>query len=221
FIIGLFYFLNKKNMNSQEKISAVNYVALGDSYTIGEGAWENESWPSVLTSHLWENGVSVKLVANTSVTGFTTQNLIDNELSVYDSSDPEFTTLLIGINDWVQGVDKDTFHKNLITILDHMQTKLPQKNNLILVTIPDFSATPTGRNHSNGRDISQGISEFNEIIKDEAKLRNLPVVDIYPVSQKMKDDSSLIAQDGLHPSAPEYAIWEKLIYPEAYKMLKK
>jgi len=159
----------------------------------------------------------MELSANPSVTGYTTQNLIEKELPVFDTIKPHFCTLLIGVNDWVQGVDSGTFHKNLNYIIDHVLTA---KSKLLLITIPDFGVTPTGKHYSNGRDISQGITEFNYIIKSEAQKRNLPVVDIFPETQKMKDNPDLIAHDGLHPSAKEYALWEKLIFPVAYKLLK-
>jgi lysophospholipase L1-like esterase len=201
--------------------SSIRYVALGDSYTICEGANENESWPVNLTAHCVADKIPVKLIANPSRTGWTTQNLIDRELPVFDNSNADAVTILIGVNDWVQGVSKETFTKNLQYILDHVQAKLKKKENILLITIPDFGVTPTGKNYSGGRDISEGISEFNEVIKTEAKKRNLPVVDIFEVTQQMGKDDSLIAADGLHPSAKEYAIWEKMILPEFEKMVKK
>ena len=202
------------------KFNGIRYVALGDSYTIGEGASQSESWPSILTNHLKKDGVAIELIANPSVTGWTTQDVINNELQVYDASDPTFATLLIGVNDWVQGVPEETFRANLIVIIDRMQAKLPNKSNLILVTIPDFSVSPRGKVYGNGQDIAQGIAKYNTIIKEEAQKRNLQVVDVYPVSQEKGSDPVMIASDDLHPSAMMYAEWEKLIYPVAYKMLK-
>jgi len=197
----------------------IKYVALGDSYTIGEGAKPGEAFPDLLTKHLKESGVDVVLSANPSVTGWTTEDLIERELPVFDRIKPDFVTLLIGVNDWVQGIDSSTFHKNLTFIIDHVQSGLPDKSKLLLITIPDFGVTPTGKMYGRGRDISKGITEFNNIIKREARQRNLTVVDIFPETQKMKDNTELTAHDGLHPSAKEYALWEKLIYPEAYKLL--
>ena len=199
----------------------IKYLALGDSYTIGEGAGRGEAFPDLLTNHLKESGIDILLSANPSVTGWTTQDLIDKELPVFDKIKPDFVSLLIGVNDWVQGIDSATFHSNLRFILDHVQSHLPDKSKIVLITIPDFGVTPTGKRYSEGRDISSGITEFNNIIKIEARLRNLPVADIFPETQKMKDDQSLIARDGLHPSAKEYALWEKIIYPVAYKLLAK
>ena len=198
----------------------IRYAAIGDSYTIGEGAIEpDEAWPTLLTNNLKNAGVNISLVANPSKTGWTTQNVIDLELPVYDQCNPSFATLLIGVNDWVQGVDSTAFHKNLKFIIDHLQSKLQNKKNLVLVTIPDFGVTPSGGQYANGRDISQGLTEFNNIIKSEASERNLEVVDIFPLSLGMKDHPELVAADGLHPSAKEYALWEQMIYPVVYKLL--
>src|SRR5438270_6257284 len=79
----------------------IRYVAIGDSYSIGEGATPNESWPAVMTQHLNEKGLHVDLVANPSRTGWTTKDAIDRELPIFIKSNPTFATLLIGVNDWV------------------------------------------------------------------------------------------------------------------------
>jgi lysophospholipase L1-like esterase len=198
----------------------IRYVALGDSYTICEGALIEESWPVVLSKHLREKGIDIELVANPSITGWTTQNLIDRELSIFDSSNPTFATLLIGVNDWVQKVDKEKFHYNLNYIIDHVLKKLPNKKNLVLITIPDFSATVNGAKYGGGRDITEGIKEFNSIITVEANKRGLKLVDIFPTTQQMKSKAELVSGDGLHPSAKEYGLWEKLILPVVYDLLK-
>ncbi len=208
---------NKTAPNDNKQI---RYVALGDSYTICEGADWEESWPVILTEKLSNAGISIQLIANPSRTGWTTQDLIDKELLIFDSSYPTFATLLIGVNDWVQGVSEEVFHKNLNFIIEHVQNKLKDKNKLVLITIPDFSATPEGPKYARGRNIGEGITAFNKIIQDEAKKRNLKCVDIFPISQEMNGKPDLVAKDGLHPSAKEYAIWEKLIYPAAYEILK-
>jgi acyl-CoA thioesterase I len=198
--------------------TGVRYVALGDSYTICEGASWEESWPVLLQKHLAEKNKKINLVANPSRTGWTTQDLIDRELPVFDTCDAQIVTILIGVNDWVQGVKPEVFRANLVKILDHVQGKLPDKSRVILITIPDFGVTPTGKFYSGGRNISQGLTEFNTIIRAEATKRGLPLVDIFEVSKQMGNDSSLVAKDGLHPSAKEYAIWETMILPEFEKL---
>jgi len=198
----------------------IRYVAIGDSYSIGEGASPAESWPALLTRHLNKEGVPIELVANPSVTGWTTQNAIDRELPIFIKSKPTFGTLLIGVNDWVQGVDAETFRKNFVHLVDQMLGVLGNKDRLLIVTIPDFGVTPTGAKYARGRNISEGIASFNKIISDESKTRGLRVVDIFELSKKMGSDRSLVAADGLHPSAKEYAEWEKIIVPAVREMLK-
>lgn len=203
-----------------QNTKAVNYLPLGDSYTIGTGATEKEAWPTLLSDHLYTNKIPCKLLGNPARNGFTSQDLIEIELPQLKKLKPDFVTLLIGVNDWVQGVSKTSFAKNLSHILDEIQTEIPDRKKILLVTIPDFGVTPTGQNYSRGRNISEGISEFNTIIKEEAKKRNLSVVDVFEISKEMGIDKSLVARDGLHPSAKEYAVWETLIFPEAVKVLR-
>jgi len=219
-LIGLIVLIVGCMAANPEQKGKLKYVALGDSYTCCEGARPDEAWPLILTKHLNEKGISIELSANPARTGWTIQNLIDRELPLIDQIKPDFVTLLIGVNDWVQGIDSNTFHRNLAFILDKVQGQLSNKKNLVLITIPDFGVTPTGTRYSNGRDISKGIAEFNSIIEKEARKRGLKCVDIYLETQKMKNNNELIASDGLHPSAKEYALWEEMILPIVYTCLK-
>jgi len=207
-----------ENKIDKEKI---RYVAIGDSYSIGEGASPNESWPALLTRHLNDKGLRVDLVANPSRTGWTTQQAIDRELPIFVESKPNFATLQIGVNDWVQGVDVETFRKHFNFLVDQMLAVLRDKNRLLIVTIPDFGVTPTGPRYARGRNISEGLTRFNQIITEEATKRGVHAVDVFPISKQMGDDPSLVAADGLHPSAKEYAAWEKVIFPAALDLLAK
>ncbi len=199
----------------------IKYVSLGDSYTICTGATEAESWPTIMTKHLNEKGIKTELLFNPSKNGYSTQNLIDNELPKFDKSECNFVTILIGVNDWVREVSKEDFHSNLNYIIDKVIAKKIDKKRIILITIPDFGATPQGSLYGGGRDITKGITEFNDIIKAEAKKRDLALVDIFKLSQGMKGRTDLVAADGLHPAAKEYAEWEKLIFPVAHKLLSQ
>lgn len=206
-------------MNAPAAQNEIRYVAIGDSYTIGEGASPNESWPAVLTRHLKAKGVDIELVANPAVTGWTTQQAIDRELPIFRKEKPNFGSLLIGVNDWVQSVDAATFRQNFVFLVEEMLKVLGEKNQLLVVSIPDFGVTPTGQQYARGRNISDGIASFNKIITEESTKRDLRVVDIFELSKAMGRDSSLVAADGLHPSAKEYAEWEKVIFPAASELL--
>src|SRR5213596_3562591 len=199
----------------------LRYAVIGDSYSCGEGAKPGESWTALLTQHLKAQGLDVDLVSNPSVTGWTTKDAIDKELPKFVNSSPNFATLLIGVNDWVRGIDETTFRNRFSYLLDQMLAVLPNKKHLLVVTIPDFGVTPTGSKYSRGRNIHEGIKQFNQIISEEAGKRGLKVVDIFPLSKKMGKDKSLVAKDGLHPSAKAYAEWEKIISPVVLELLTK
>src|SRR5438128_3036266 len=199
----------------------IRYAVIGDSYSCGEGATPKESWPALLTQHLNVQGLHVDLVSNPSVTGWTTKDAIDKALPKFVKSNPNFASLLIGVNDWVQGVDETTFRNRFSYLVDQMLAVLPNKKRLLVVTIPDFGVTPSGPKYARGRNIHEGILRFNQIVTEEARKRGLEVVDIFPLSKKIVKDKSLVAKDGLHPSARAYAEWEKIIFQAALELLKQ
>src|ERR1700726_3146465 len=173
-LVALIVILSNVAM-AQNKIEKekIHYAVIGDSYSCGEGASPKESWPALLTQHLNAEGLHVDLVSNPSVTGWATKDAIDRELPKFINSNPNFATLLIGVNDWVQGVDDATFRKRFSYLLDQMLAVLPNKEHLLVVTIPDFGVTPTGPKYSRHRDISAGLTRFNQIVIEEAKRRGL------------------------------------------------
>jgi lysophospholipase L1-like esterase len=194
----------------------VRYAAVGDSYSIGEGASKADSWPALLARHL-----GLELVANPSRTGWTTADAIAHELPVFRAARPEFATLMLGVNDWVQGVEPDVFRERLGHLMDEMRAVLPNEKHLLVINIPDFSVTPKGGEYARGRDISAGLANFNRITREESARRGLTMVDVFVASQELRDRPELVAADGLHPSAQAYAEWEALIYPVAHELLRK
>lgn len=197
------------------------YLPLGDSYTICEGLAEDERWPDVLVKELNRKGYTIELAGNHARTGYTTEDLIHRELPFFDEKKPDIVTLLIGVNDYVRGKDSSYFHRNLVKILDHLQKGLPDKQNIILIAIPDYSVTPGGKLYASGRNVSKDLLHWNTIIKEEAHKRKLVFADIYPLTQEMGKDTSLVSADGLHPSAREVRLWEQLIEVEMQKLLTK
>ena len=216
----LLLFWRNSSMSTQE--NKIRYVSLGDSYSNGEGESPDKAWPALLTKHLQEEGYTIDLVVNPSVSGWTTQDLIDKELPIFIEARPTFATLLIGANDIARsGADPEVFHTNLITILDTMQENMPDKKKIILVTIPDFSVTPQGLMYLTAEDGEKIIGSFNKIIKEEGERRGLPVVDIFELTREMGQDRNLVTADGLHPSAKELQLWEEKIFPVAKKLLNE
>lgn len=210
---GAVAFWQRPGSKTQPAAQGLTYLPLGDSYTIGQSVAEPDRWPNQLVAKLGTDNIQIQIVANPARTGYTTQDLIDKELPILHKLKPEIVSLQIGVNDWVQGVDEATFHKNLRFILDDIQRTIPDKSKIVLVTIPDYSKTPTGSSFGDPMTNTTGIVAFNKIISAEATARNLPVADIFAISQNVLQDPSLVANDGLHPSAKQYAKWVEQILP--------
>ncbi len=201
--------------------SPIRYAVIGDSYSIGEGATEAESWPALLARGLTTSGIPVELVSNPAQTGWTTRDAIEKELPLFRAARPDFGTFMLGVNDWVQGVEPAIFRANVATLLDAMREALPNERRLLVINIPNFAVTPDGPTYARGRDLAAGLADFNAVIAEEAERGGLRLVDIFPLSEQMGKDSSLVAGDGLHPSAKAYAAWADLIFPVARELLGK
>ena len=208
----LFFFIGSDGRTKDE----ILYVALGDSYTIGTGITPQVAWPSLLEKDLQAKGIPVRLVNNLARAGWSSGDLWEGQLPQLRSLQPTFVTLLIGANDVVREVRQEDFSRHLKKILDEIQEILPQKDHVVLLTIPDFSITPSGQRF--GSKQRDRIVLFNDIIVKEAKSRRLKVVDLFSISHKMGTDSSLLADDGLHPSFKAHAMWEKKIFPVVYEL---
>ena len=219
FVAVIIFFSPGMRLSAQEN-KEIRFIPIGDSYTIGAGASAQESWPALLTSHLKSEGFDIHLANNPAHAGWTTVHAIKLELPALKEGSPNFVTLMIGVNDWTQGMEGAEFRRNFAYLLDAIQVELKGKGQLLVVNIPDFSMTPSGKAFGRERDISHGIGEFNQIIVDESHKRGLSVVDVYSASQKMRDNPAMIAADGLHPSAKGYLLFEEAIYPAARKLLE-
>lgn len=223
FLAGYFFVNIKPTVipKSPQNPNIVHFVAAGDSYTIGFDVGEDETWPTLLTKHLQSEGIQIELIKNLAVSGYTADDVIAWQLPEYERLNPQFATLLIGANDLSLEIDIETFRKNLIVILDTMQAKLSHKNNLVVLTIPDFTNTIKGRKFFSGDHYAKLVTQFNEVIKMEAGKRNLAIVDLQNINDGISFNESFYTADGLHPSGKQYKLWEQRIYPKVKAVLKK
>ena len=193
-------------------------MALGDSYTIGTSVAESERWPNQLVSVLAAESLGLELVANLAVNGFKSRDVIDRELPSLAAQRPELVSLLIGVNDVVRGVAPETYRRNVEAILDDLVGRVGASR-VLVVTTPDYTVTPAGADYGDPARQAAGIREANRLLAAAAANRGVAVVDIHDISLRAKDDTSLVAGDGLHPSGAQYRLWVERIAPVVGRLL--
>ncbi|WP_224746316.1 SGNH/GDSL hydrolase family protein [Mucilaginibacter glaciei] len=197
--------------NKQTK-PALTYLALGDSYTIGESVPAEGSFPYQLSAQLTKAGHGVAQPEIIATTGWTTAELID-AISHSDTKGKQYgiVTLLIGVNNQYRGQSPDVYRAEFVQLLNTaIEYAGGDKNHVFVVSIPDWGVTP----YAGGRDraqIGKEIDQFNNINKQEAEKAGVAYADITPISKQAVSDAALTAGDGLHPSAKMYGLWVKEI----------
>ena len=190
----------------------LRYVALGDSYTIGTALTRpSDRWPDRLVAAV-DTPPGLELVANLGVNGFTSRDVIEVELPQVATLRPAFVSLLVGVNDVVQGVPADTYRTSVARVLDALLGLLPASR-MVTVATPDYTVTPQGASYGDPATQAAAIRAFNAILRELAADRRIAFVDIHDLSLRAADDRSLVADDGLHPSGAQYVLWVERIAP--------
>jgi len=192
----------------------MRYVALGDSYTIGTSVERRHRFPDQLARAV----PGLELIANLGVDGYTTADLIRDELPELPGLTPEFLTLLIGVNDVVQGIPAVTYEANVAEIFDVLLAAVPA-DRIVAVSVPDYTVTPAGSDYGDPAQKHAAIVEVNGIMATMCGERAVAFVDIFDISLRALDDRSLVADDGLHPSGAQYALWVERIAPVVGELL--
>lgn len=196
----------------------MNFLPLGDSYTIGTSVAEQERWPNQLVALLAERGVPLRLAGNPAVNGYTSADLIRDELPEVERLGPGLVSVLIGVNDVVRRVPLDAYVTNLDTILDHLVITVGERR-VLTVAAPDYTLTPAGADYGDPATNRAQIGRFNNALQTAAERRAIPFVDITASANAVPRDSRLVARDGLHPSGRQYLAWAQLIAPVVEEML--
>lgn len=182
------------------------YLALGDSYTIGESVAESDRYP-VQLAHALKIG-EPQIIAKT---GWTTDELN----AAIDKADPhgpyDLVTLLIGVNNQYRGRSADEYRQQFVGLLQRAIGFAGGKaKNVVVISIPDWGVTPFAKDRDRAK-IGREIDQFNAINREETVKAGARYVDITPESRKAADDKSLVAEDGLHPSGKMYSEWTQMI----------
>lgn len=196
----------------------VKYLALGDSYTIGESVDEDKRFPVQLVKMLNDSGIKTMPAKIIARTGWTTNDLSEGIKNSDVSGTFDLVTLLIGVNNQYQGRDTAEYRIQFRELLQTaIQFAKGNEKRVIVVSIPDYGVTPFGK--PSEEKIASEIDIFNKINKEETEMRKVNYVYITTISRAAKVESSLIAPDGLHPSASMYKLWVQSIYPVAKRVL--
>ena len=194
----------------------LSYLALGDSYTIGEAVEQAESFPFQLVEMLGHKGTKVHQPKVIAKTGWTTDELRHAIQQEQIAETFSLVTLLIGVNNQYRGYSQETYRSEFAELLEMaINFAGGDKNKVYVVSIPDWGVTEFAK--QSGRElknISHEIDAFNEINKQETEARQVTYVDITPVSRQAVKKQTLIASDGLHPSGKMYAEWAKQLLNE-------
>ncbi|WP_066505895.1 SGNH/GDSL hydrolase family protein [Rufibacter sp. DG15C] len=200
---------------------AAKFLALGDSYTIGEGVLPADRWPMQLSVLLEQEGIQLGEPLYVAKTGWTTGNLLSYLRTVSMPSDYGLVTLQIGVNNQYQNRPIDEFRnelRSLLTIATGLASKTPR--NVMLLTIPDWGLTPfaTGKNTTT---ITSQINKFNTVITEEGQKAGVVVVNVNDLSKMVTSNPAFVAPDGLHYSASMYTLWAQRALPTAVAIIKE
>ena len=209
----------------------VRYLALGDSYTIGESVDESERWSLQLASMIQTSpqiasqfggpeggGVEVTIIART---GWTTDELWDGIQAQEVNPPYDLVSLLIGVNNQYRGLDIEEYRKSFVFLLNKsIEYVGGDADRVIVLSIPDWGVTPFAGDRDSKK-IADEINQYNAVNRAETEKAGAHYIDITPISREAVNDPALIASDGLHPSAKMYAEWARLALPVALEILTK
>ncbi|KQB38614.1 SGNH/GDSL hydrolase family protein [Flavobacterium aquidurense] len=204
--------------------ATVNYLALGDSYTIGESVCETCRYPEQLKSSLKaiypQSNFSLKIIAKT---GWTTTNLISAINNQNPDSNYDLVTLLIGVNNQYQGRDFSIYEKEFPALVTKaIMLAKGDKRNVLIISIPDYAYTTFGTTQMQGQGmrISNEINQYNSFAENYCTMNGVPFVSITDITRKGLEKPSLVASDGLHPSAAAYTLFVERILPKVKMILQ-
>ncbi len=198
---------------------SIHYLALGDSYTIGESVAENDRWPNQLAAMLSNQGIQTE-VTIIARTGWTTDELWQGIQANPPKGKYDLVSLLIGVNNQYRGYSVDEYREQFRFLLNKsIEYAGGDVNHVFVFSIPDWGVTLFATGQDRGR-ISSEIDLFNTTSREETEKAGVHYVDITPISRKAVGEPNLLAADGLHPSGEMYAQWVELAFPEILDVVK-
>jgi lysophospholipase L1-like esterase len=188
----------------------IKFLALGDSYTIGEAVDESQRWPVQLVNHLRKKGFKADEPRIIATTGWRTDDLKNAILKENPPKNYNLVSLLIGVNNQYQGRSAEAYAAEFQELLKMaIDFAGGDTSSVFVVSIPDYGFTPFGKEKK--EDITMAIDEFNSVNKKITRALGVKYFNITDISRKGFEDPDLVASDGLHPSGKMYRLWVERI----------
>jgi len=195
------------------------YLALGDSYTIGQGVTKPMRWPNQLKSRLKSDNINLEEVNILARTGWTTTALL-SAIAREKPKNHNLVSLLIGVNNQYQNSSFTSFKNEFDELLNISLSLAGKTKKVFVVSIPDYGVTPFGAGFRR-QTLADEIDMYNAYIKEKCDQFDVPFIDVTYLSRQLGDSKGALADDELHPSGSQYSKWVDLIYPVALDLLKK
>jgi len=203
------------HIKSGSRAAELRYLALGDSYTIGEGVPESGRWPVQLVHALRADGIPLADPRIIAQTGWTTDELDAAIDAVHPLAEYDLVSLLIGVNNQYRGRSVEEYRAQFAGLLERAVGFAQWRPERVLVlSIPDWGVTPFAQNAKRDAElIASEIDAFNAAAQSVCNARGTAFVDITPVSRMRGAEPVMLAEDGLHPSSALYTEWLRLALP--------
>lgn len=206
---------------SSEAREPLRYLALGDSYTIGEAVEASGRWPVQLVAGLRADGITVAPPRIIARTGWTTDELS----AAMDAAEPlgqwDFVSLLIGVNNQYRGRDVEGYRDEFSVLLQRaIRLAQDRPERVMVLAIPDWGVTPFAAGRDRAK-IAAELDAYNAAAAEVCRAFGVAFVDTAPVSRARGAEPAMLAEDGLHPSAGLYALWAKAAQPVARELLSR
>ena len=205
----------QEKAETQTNNEPIQYLALGDSYTIGQGVDTLDRWPNQLSSKLEQDGFTIEKTDIIAQTGWKTSDLLN---AIEDSSLENYNlmSLLIGVNNQFSGIPFEIYANEFDELINQMIDAVGS-NRIFVVSIPDYGVTPFGSNNS--ETIAQELDDYNEYARSRCQALNIPYINITEISRSLGASDGALASDNLHPSGIQYAEWVEEIAPAVTEII--
>ena len=205
----------QEKAENQADTQPIQYLALGDSYTIGQSVDTSDRWPIQLDAKLKDEGFAVERTDIIAQTGWKTSDLL-NAIEDTNLEDYNLISLSIGVNNQFSGIPFEVYTSEFDELLGRI-IDAAGVSRVFIVSIPDYGVTPFGSNNS--ETISQELDEYNEYARLKCDTLNIPYINITEISRVLGASEGALASDNLHPSGTQYALWVDEMIPTVRELV--